>query len=332
MLQSILESRYKSIAMTALSAYHLDSATISFIRHSDNVTYKVVDQEKQSYLLRIHIPVTKAMGTHGADVQMINSELLWLEALNKETDLTLQKPVRNRTGHFVTRVPGEEFTMPINCTLLHWVDGGPYHRDLETELTAYQIGELLAKLHNHASKWTIPKGFTRPKRNIPYFTRVLRGIEPAVHDGRIKHSDYAEFARAIELLTTMISNLKESRQTHGLMHADAHKGNMLIDAGKVRIIDFSFCAFGNFMFDLGICLSDMKTHLHHAFLEGYQKVYALPDNHEQWIEGFFIGSIVGTFSFWASNQETHDLLEKKAPHIAREYAAKFNRGEHFWFQ
>jgi len=41
--------------------------------------------------------------------------------------------------------------------------------------------------------------------------------------------------------------------------------------------------------------------------------------------------MVGTFSFWVENLRTQELLARKVPQIAREYARKFNRREHFWF-
>jgi Ser/Thr protein kinase RdoA (MazF antagonist) len=322
---------FSDIAGLALAAYGIKVYDMDFIRHGDNVTYKVDVPILGTHLLRIHVPVTIAMGLHGTDTHMINSELQWLEALCRDTDLVLQKPVRNQDGALVTQVFVEKMDFPINCTLLHWLNGQPYHRDLESEQTAYQIGEILAKLHNHASKWETPEGFTRPKRDIDYFADVLKGINPALDDGRIQSADYTEFEIFIALVNEMINALDENRQTYGIMHADAHKGNMLYIDGNIRLIDFSFCAFGNFMFDLGICLSDMKEYLHPSFLEGYQSFRTLPVNYQRLVEGFFVGSVVGTFSFWVANPQVQALLVKKAPQIARDYAAKFNRGEYFWF-
>jgi Ser/Thr protein kinase RdoA (MazF antagonist) len=126
-------------------------------------------------------------------------------------------------------------------------------------------------------------------------------------------------------------SLREDRQTHGILHADAHKGNMLYDDDQMRLIDFSFCAFGHYLFDLGICLSDTRQELHGDFLEGYQGLRALPDGYQAWIEGFFVGSMVGTFSFWIANPRAQELLANKVPQIARDYASRFNRGECFWF-
>ena len=322
--------QFNNVARRAVAEYGLKDYALKFIRHSDNVTFKVEGPDLCAYLLRIHVPVTRAMGDHGADSGTVNSELLWLEALSQDSNLVLQKPVRNRTGALVTQVTVQN-SDPVFCTLMHWLDGQPYHRDLESKQTARQIGEILAQLHIHASCWKIPGGFKRPKRDIAYFEGVLRGIQPALRDGRISSSDYSEFETSIALVADMLRSQNENRQTHGIMHADMHKGNMLYHNGIIRLIDFSFCAFGNFMFDLGICFSDMKQSLHQALLEGYQSLRRLPDDHQRLIEGFFVVSMVGTFSYWAASPRAQERLTTKVPQVARDYAAKFNRGEHFWF-
>ena len=85
------------------------------------------------------------------------------------------------------------------------------------------------------------------------------------------------------------------------------------------------------MFDLGVCFSDMKESLHRAFLEGYQSLRALPDDHQRLIEGFFVGSMVGTLSYRVAKPQAQETLAAKAPQIASHYAARFNRGEYFWF-
>jgi Ser/Thr protein kinase RdoA (MazF antagonist) len=304
---------------------------LEFIRHSDNATFKVEDANSRAYLLRIHLPVTSAMGAHGADAAAVRSELQWLEALTRDTNLVLQVPERNNTGALVTRILLEDTDEPINCTLLGWLDGQPYRRELESEATSGQIGRIMATLHAHASGWELPPGFTRPRRDVAYFENVLSRIRPALEDGRISRSDYDEFETSIGLLVGMMQSLDESRESSGLMHSDAHKGNLLYHDGRIRLIDFSFCAFGNYMFDLAICLSDMAERLQQSFLESYQSVRTLPDDYQRLIEGYFVGSMVGTFSYWVDNPRAQDILARKVPQIAQEYAAKLNRGEFFWF-
>ena len=95
---------FYELAKRALEEYDYSDYSLMFIRHSDNVTFKVEGSNLDSYLLRIHIPITDAMGAHGTDSNMVLSELLWLEALSRDTNLVLQKPIRNRAGDFITQV------------------------------------------------------------------------------------------------------------------------------------------------------------------------------------------------------------------------------------
>jgi len=321
--------KFDEIAERGLANYAVEKPRFSFLQHSDNITYKVSTTLSKTYLLRIHVPITSALGIHGADYGMVNSEMVWLEALARETKLVLPEPVHNRMGDLVTQITweGDE---PINCTLLSWIQGVPYHRDLESEHTVYHIGKTLATLHDQASRWETPVGFARPKRDIRYFTHMLEGLTPAVKDGRINRSDFAELSQSINLLVDMMNTLCDDKEYNGIMHADPHKGNWLYHEGQIRLIDFSFCAFGNYMFDLGICLSDMKAEFRPLCLDGYRSVRELPDNFQKLIEGFYVGSMVGTFSYMVPNPGAQEILARKVPQIAQAYARKFNRGEDFW--
>lgn len=329
MMTESTHDKFDQLAQRVLAEYDLDRPAVAFIHHSDTVTYQVTSSGSK-YLLRIHIPVTTSLGLHGTNYDMVHSEITWLMALTQDTGLPLQKPVRNRTGELVTRLPAEDGTF-INSTLLHWIEGELYHRDLETKKTAFQIGALLARLHDHASGWQVPDDFIRPKRDIAYFRQVLVRLQPAVGSGLVSPQDYKELSRSTSLLIEIMRELDQSPDTYGIMHADAHKGNMIINAGNIHLIDFSFCAFGNFMFDLGICLSDMKPELHASCLKGYRSLRDLPENYQQLIEGFFLGSVIGTFSFWVANPNNHEILFAKVPQIVNQFAKKFNQDERFWF-
>ena len=111
--------RFDDIAARALAEYDIATSPASFIRHSDCVTYRV-RSESGSNLLRIHVPLTAAMGAHGADPLSIASELMWLEALGRGTELVLQSPVRNRLGELVTQVDDGAGGTAC-CSLLRWV-------------------------------------------------------------------------------------------------------------------------------------------------------------------------------------------------------------------
>lgn len=322
---------FTEVARQALDAYGLPDAPFTYLLHSENVTFKVEHPDGGARLLRIHVPRTPLMGRHGANAKMVESELVWLEALRRETNLPVQQPMYNRDGQLVTsiHVKGKKL---FNCTLLEWLDGESYQREFESDETVAQIGMMAATMHRFSSHWQAPAGFIRPRRDGAYFKKALEVLRPTVEDGRASYQDFKHLEMSIELLCAILRSLPKKERTEGIVHGDLHKGNFLYDDGQMRLIDFSMCAMGNYMFDLGVCLSDMSPMLHTVFLEEYQKLMHLPANYERLIEGFFLGSMVVTFSFWVNLPEGQEALVRKIPLIAQEYAARFNRDERFWFR
>jgi thiamine kinase-like enzyme len=179
--------------------------------------------------------------------------------------------------------------------------------------------------------WKLPKGFTRPRRDAAFFEQAMLSLWPAVEDGRIASQDYKTLQTSLSWLTGEVRNLSQTRVTSGLLHGDLHRGNFLLHRGRIRLIDFSLAAFGHFAYDLGTCLSNVRTAYHPIFLEEYKRHMPLPRGYERLIEAYFIGSYVVTFSFWISDAASQETLVQRVPLIARDYGAYFNRDERFWF-
>jgi Ser/Thr protein kinase RdoA (MazF antagonist) len=323
------DPRIVNIAGKTLEKYDLDVENVAFIQHSENITFRVTSSGK-SYLLRLHLPLTPGMRPHGADPNIIRSEMVWLNSLRRNR-LPVPRPVRNRAGEFVTRVTGAD-RKPVNGTVLEWLEGEVYTRDLENEQTVAQIGTLAGKIHSHSSQWRLPPAFERPAHNPYYFIKIVDSLKPAVDDGRIDYYDFRTLQTSIQELSWFLQPIRKTRKSFGLIHGDLHRGNFLYHDDEISLIDFSLCAFGYFMYDLGTCLSNIQPSLHPVFLSNYSRFFPLPKNYERLIEGFFIASYAMTFSFWLDNPEAQEALAQRVPYIAREYASKFNRDERFWFQ
>jgi len=311
------------MAGRALEAYSIQPTDVTFLQHSENITFKV-DTRQVSYLLRLHVPITPAFGNHGANVLAVNSEMLWLETLRKEK-FPVPAPVKTTSRDYVGRVGG------FNATLLKWQNGEVLTREQESEETASQMGDLVGRLHKQANEWSLPKGFTRPRRDAQYFENAMLSLWPAVEDGRISPQDYKALQTSVSWLTGEIRNLSQTRATFGLLHGDLYRGNFLLSRGKIRLIDFSMSGFGHFAYDLGTCLSNVRPAFHPIFLEHYQRHFPIPKGQERLIEAYFLGSYVVTFSLWITDAGTQETLVQRVPLIAREYAARFNNDEDFWF-
>jgi Ser/Thr protein kinase RdoA (MazF antagonist) len=322
-MENLPAPNWQDVAKRGLDAYKLQPTAVTFLQHSENVTFRV-DTAKGAYLLRLHTPATPAFGNHGANPKAVQSEMLWLEALRKAR-LPVPPPVKNRAKEYVTQVDD------VNVTLLKWQDGELLSWEQESESTAAQIGGLVGRMHLFASRWNLPKGFNRPRRDAAYFENAILALWPAVEDGRISSQDYKELQNSVAWLGTQIRSLSQTRLTAGLLHGDLHRGNFLLHRGKIRIIDFSMSAFGHFAYDLGTCLSNIRPMYHLSFWERYTQYFPLVSNYERLVEGYFLGSYVVTFSLWISDAESQEVLVQRVPYIAREYAARFNHEESFWF-
>jgi Ser/Thr protein kinase RdoA (MazF antagonist) len=156
-------------------------------------------------------------------------------------------------------------------------------------------------------------------------------IWPAVEDGRIDAWSYRTLQSSIAWLTGEICRVTPSHETYGLIHGDLHRGNFLLHNNQISLIDFSMSAFGYYTYDLGTCLSNIRTANHHTFLENYSRYFPLPDGYERLVEAYFIGSWVAAFSLWISDADSQEALVQRVPMIANKYAERFNRDERFWF-
>jgi Ser/Thr protein kinase RdoA (MazF antagonist) len=322
------DPRIAKIVSKTLDKYDLDVENVTFIQHSENITFRVTTPRK-SYLLRLHLPLTSGMGSHGAKPEVVRSEMIWLNSLQRNR-LPVPHPVRNKAGDLITRVIGAEHK-PVNGTVLEWLEGELYTRDLESEDTVARIGTLAGKIHSHSSRWRLPMAFERPTYKINYYERAVDSLKSAVEDGRIDYYDFKTLHTSIQDLSRILQPIRKTRKSFGLIHGDLHRGNFLYHNGEISLIDFSLCAFGHYMYDLGTCLSNIQPALHPIFLSNYNRFFPLPKSYERLIEGFFIASYAVTFSFWLDNPDAQEALAQRVPYIAREYASKFNRDERFWF-
>jgi homoserine kinase type II len=85
-----------------------------------------------------------------------------------------------------------------------------------------------------------------------------------------------------ELAVASAATAVRARATHGMIHGDLFRDNVLWDAGRlVAILDFEQASGGSLAYDLAVCLNDwcwgdgLRIDLAGALLAGYQRVRAL---------------------------------------------------------
>ena len=319
-----------SLCRKALDQYDLKVRHSEFIRHSENITFKI-SADSGNYLLRIHYPLSGIIDPEFVNKEKINSELQWLEALNSDSTLKVQSPVYNINGNMVSTIEHDGNT--LFCSLLTWLEGTVRYEDQTyTTAQAENLGKMVAKLHDHAASWQLPSGFTRPEHN---FQRLQMCLDKLLTENR--ELAFFDNHTAITLQKTVDKikicyQLEQQEHNWGLVHGDICENNYLINGDEVSPIDFSLCGFGSFSEDItGSLLHIFREDMWQAYFRGYSSIRVLPENLKNRIEAFVISSDLSNWSFHCTNPLEHEWLTNSVKKFMDKYIPPFLKGESYIF-
>ena len=320
---------YERIAKAALNQYPIVPEKLQFLGHSENVTF-CVEAVEEKYLLRIHQPISGLKDDIWQRPDVIESELLWLDALHRETNVTVQEPVQNLQGGWVTQVLVDDTQDVFSCSLLRWIDGCTSDTR-RTAQQAHQLGSLIAQLHRHSSQWELPENFVRPTFDENSLRTALESLYPAVSHGLISPENYRLLTLTTQKIDSMMKTLGQAQDIWGwgLIHADLHEGNYLFHNEEIRPIDFARCGFGYYLYDLAESLDHFLPQIRTSFFEGYETIAKLPSNYLKIAEGFSIMSSIESFAFHGNNPKEHEWLSNTVKYVAEKHIRKYLEGESF---
>ena len=322
---------YQAFAQSALRQYPISAYTLQFLRHNENLTYRVQDTTRGSaYVLRIHLPRYKGFQGLQQHKLALQSEISWLRALKQETDIPVQRPLLNLSQEFVTMLESPFDTNMIPCTLLTWVSGQPFSQEAPYgERLAYTLGELMAKLHAHAQTWSPPEPFLRVSYDAQLLQEALTDLNVGVQQGVVNADDARHATEAAEYIVALLETLSKTSDSFGMIHADFPNGNVLVQGKTLIPIDFSLSGRGPYLLDMGICLSNLQQSLRMPYLEGYGESLSETQHHQ--IEAFIIMMILISSTRHLTNTAWQAWFHRRFPVIAQTYCPKLLRKETFLF-
>jgi Ser/Thr protein kinase RdoA (MazF antagonist) len=300
-------ARLRKLANTAIEAYGLESARLSFIQYGENIIYRVdlLSSVARTGIADPYVPNRYVLRIHaGSDTDMIVSELTWLAALDHEAGLPVPAPVMTLEGEIVTRIATPGVPNGRVVSLMRWLDGRRLRKGLRPRhLTA--LGGVVAQLHTFSSSWQPPPGFTRPHWD---WDSQLGGSMFRHPMDQIVSSIPPKYQEPFQFIYQEAKQVMESFgkgvDAYGLIHSDLYPENVLFKAGKAYPIDFEDCGYGYWMWDIAIALctwawGDEWERMRDAFWEGYTKVRTLPEN--QWAHiDLFVAIQFATMVLWSS--------------------------------
>jgi Ser/Thr protein kinase RdoA (MazF antagonist) len=302
------------VAEAALPRWGLGGATLRMINHSENTTYLATPKSTgpngaQPVILRVH-----REGYHS--VNGIKSELAWMHALQRESNVQTPQAIAGLDGEEIQSVAHPSLPRPRNCVLFHLIDGQePAQENLIEPFK--QLGEVTARTHIHSMGWKRP----------PYFERLSWDFEHSLgkqanwghwEDGPDMTPERRPILqRLVDTLERRLQRFGKAPDRFGLIHADFRLANLLIHEGNTRVIDFDDCGIGWFLYDAGTAVSFFEhkpevPELMEAWKEGYRRVRALSKEEEDEIWTFILLRRMLLLAWMGSHHET-DLAKQEGP-------------------
>ena len=238
------------------------------IKHRENAVFGVILKNNIKAALRLHRPGYK-------DIAEIKSEMWWTRAL-AEKGFPVPCPVASHKGEDVIQVSSD-----LVATMIEWVEGEPIG-DAKIPIKGlgkkiyYELGVLLADLHNLTEDLSFPDWFKRPLWDID----GLLGETP--NWGRFWESSglTAEEKYIFQLTRNKAKSVLEKYKFDGaetlLLHGDAIRENVFNGTNGLTLIDFDDCGYGFPIYDLATATIQSIEDKHYqnrcdAILNGYGK-------------------------------------------------------------
>lgn len=310
----------KQAALHALQKYEIDWTSIHFIQISEHVTFRIVSDRGESFLLRVH--------SADKNQKEISSELEWTSAL-KSKGITLPVAVSNRAGSLVTDTYSSDGKQ-YHVTLLTWVEGERLEKEKHTDETIQKMGELMANLHEASTDFSPSTDFSRPSWGIHTFQRDWTHLK-LNHGHFISNEALELYSMAAEKVTELLKTLTSHEQDFGMIHADLHNGNIVFHEGEPYPIDFGRCGFGYHLYDIAQSILGLFPPQRAHFIKGYEKIKQLDGEYIPKLESFFVMAIIEAYSFHAENSAETDGLIEEQPYAEAILKAYLN-GRSFLFE
>ena len=279
-----------------------DKASCKLINLSENATFSASDPNSgQEIIIRVQ-------RNDYSSKDAIRSELAWVKALYDSKTISTAKPVPLINGEYVADVktPAGESRMIVAFEKLNGKEPSLELNGLDHWFEV--VGEISAKMHNHARTWSRPAWFTR---RVWDYDGIIgeQAYWGDWHNGvGLTETDKDVIAKTLVVVKTILKSYGVNEHNFGLIHSDCRATNLLVDKDELHVIDFDDMGFGWYLFDFAAAMSFMEqskdaTKLAKAWVKGYQKVNPLSDYEKSLLPTLSILRRIELMTWCASHSE-----------------------------
>jgi len=240
----------KDVARLAAQMHGFSAAAeLDLFTLTENATYRVTEPGHTTVVIRVYRPA----GRPAVEVQ---SELAWMQALRNDLGAVVPDILTGLDGsQLVEVVPNT--TPRCFCVAMSLAPGS---EPSEHELARWfpRLGEITARFHQHARRWTPPAWFSRPRWDIATSFGEFAHWGPwqaSVPDAE----ERAQLQRLADVVTVRLEQFGTDSARFGLVHADLRIANLVADGDAIQAIDFDDCGFSWFLYDLACALTFLEA-------------------------------------------------------------------------
>jgi Ser/Thr protein kinase RdoA (MazF antagonist) len=270
--------RLRRMAMVALQHYDLDVKRVRLLSNDLNGIFRVDLKSGKKLVLRVCLPEPDS----GHSLPEIRSEMMWLDALSRDTDLGVPTPLANHDGALVTTVEAEGVPQARHCVVFGWIPG-PDLADRLTLENVEKLGALSAQLHAHAATFSPPPEFSIKTADsvFPFgdeavlFDEAYRDLMPPQRREL--------FRRAAKRAEAALGALYADRRGLRVLHYDLHHWNVKVFRGRLYALDFEDLMWGFPVQGIAITFYYWQDYpqfgeLREAFRRGYTQHAGWPEH------------------------------------------------------
>ena len=266
-----------------LSQYGIESSSVENVNHSFNSSFKVTSTRGDEYALRINLG-------SGKKPDEVLAEMQWLEALAQDGSVKAPEPIRTSNNELLIKTPFEPLNTETTAVLFKWIEGEEAGDEI-TDDQLFELGKNMAKLQLFAEKLE----FQNPA-SLPLINSTLMNSEDLLtieQPKEINDKLYGDILKALSITDEVHTRLSAENNLIPI-HADLHAGNVIVNEGKLAIIDFDDAGIGLPIQDLAISNYYIRedTEKEKHLKAGYASIKELPKVSESDYEALLLSRLV----------------------------------------
>lgn len=302
------------------------------LKYSENFTYRLESPDhKTKYVLRVNRPEYHPY-------EELESELTWMRALERDTDIQMASVRPGRDGKFIQDLNFEGESKTYLCSMFSFVEGEGI-RDISLERLIplqKEIGRITAKMHMQVMSWKEGKTLPRFHWDLEdLFGETCRWGDWSL-TSHLTKQQRADVEKAVEIGKKRINAYGKTDENYGLIHSDLNINNILVKGSKVKVLDFDDCGYGWFLYDLATAVLEYDDTLDimiQSWLQGYQTVRKLSKRDLMEVDTFVVLRKIVRMG-WIATHSANDTVKRvnqryydQTAALAAEYIKKQKESE-----